>query len=619
MNKPVFSTEISSARPQRDPVVAWLDRGHNAFRLLAGLWLAYAAIRLALSIEAITHLTFRDPDDALRLVQVRDFLAGQSWFDVSQHRINPPTGGPMHWSRLVDLPLAAIILLLRPLLGQALAEGIACAIVPLLTLGAIAFGLFAALRRLTGNATALLAVVLMGTSFPILVQLTPMRIDHHGWQIAMAIGLLGGMLHRDPRTGGWIMGAAIALWLHISSEGLPYAALAGGLLALRYAARASEWPRLIRYAGTMAGGSVLLLLLTHGWRESLISHCDAMSPVYLGPILLLVPILLLGRAIAGDGSPLRRLLPVLVAGGCAAALFAMRGGPCLAGPFRTLDPIVYDLWYLGVLEGLPIQDQKAAIILLILFPALLGIAGVAAACRVEKDSGRRLQWLSILGMMTGNFALSLLVLRAMSVAHVFALIGNAWIIARLYPAIAARKQLVTRVVLTVALVLLSPAALAFLAYRLAPENTASSSPANRTEPKPAYSGVELSTLNALPATTLFAPLDIGPDILARTPHRVIGTGHHRNVEGIRTVISAFIAPPDEARRIISGTSARNLVFLPNLNEIKRYAKHAPDGLAARLVDGRAPSWLIPVPLAGAGAMTLYRIDRAPPPLASSSR
>ena len=70
------------------------------------------------------------PDDLLRLQEVRDFLAGQSWFDVTQYRLNPPWGAPMHWSRLLDVPLAAVMLLARPLLGTTGAELAAATIVP---------------------------------------------------------------------------------------------------------------------------------------------------------------------------------------------------------------------------------------------------------------------------------------------------------------------------------------------------------------------------------------------------------------------------------------------------------------------------------------------------------
>jgi len=55
-------------------------------------------------------------DDAMRLAQVRDLLAGQSWYDLTQWRMNVPFGLPMHWSRLIDAPIAGLILIFRQFL-----------------------------------------------------------------------------------------------------------------------------------------------------------------------------------------------------------------------------------------------------------------------------------------------------------------------------------------------------------------------------------------------------------------------------------------------------------------------------------------------------------------------
>src|SRR5262245_57481523 len=61
-------------------------------------------------------------DDAMRLVQVRDLLGGQAWFDLTQYRLSPPDGVVMHWSRLIDLPIAILIrageLILSPAMAQ---------------------------------------------------------------------------------------------------------------------------------------------------------------------------------------------------------------------------------------------------------------------------------------------------------------------------------------------------------------------------------------------------------------------------------------------------------------------------------------------------------------------
>ena len=83
-------------------------------RLLLIIWLVSAALLVFAGRSAIAGWQMGDPDDQLRLVQICDWLAGQSWWDVTQYRMNPPAGGPMHWSRLVDVPIAGLILLLAP-------------------------------------------------------------------------------------------------------------------------------------------------------------------------------------------------------------------------------------------------------------------------------------------------------------------------------------------------------------------------------------------------------------------------------------------------------------------------------------------------------------------------
>ncbi len=122
---------------------------------------------------------------------------------------------------------------------------------------------------------------------------------------------------------------------------------------------------------------------------------------------------------------------------------------------------------------------------------------------------------------------------------------------------------------------------------------------------------ELRTLDRLPATTLFAPIDLGPDILLRTRHDVIGTAHHRNVVGLGKVIHVFLGSPAEARPIVLSTQARYLLVCSDLAEMNRYLRVAPDGLAARIGRGDVPTWLTPVRMAGLDTVRLYRIDRTP--------
>src|SRR3546814_4553823 len=71
--------------------------------LLAALWLACAVWLVAQKWAAIKGLGLPDTDDNLRLQQVRDWLAGQAWFDLRQHRMSPPERSEEHTSELQSL------------------------------------------------------------------------------------------------------------------------------------------------------------------------------------------------------------------------------------------------------------------------------------------------------------------------------------------------------------------------------------------------------------------------------------------------------------------------------------------------------------------------------------
>lgn len=611
MNRPLFPDDfaVATAVDARRP---WIERGHNALWLVGALWLECTIVWLVWHWGSFAHLEFRDPDDALRLVQVRNFLAGQSWFDVSLHDVNPPLGGPMHWSRLLDLPIAGIIVAMRPLVGERLAEIIACVSVPPLTLLAMCVSVYTALKQFLGAHRAVLVVALLVTSFPILTQMAPLRIDHHAWQVVASVGVLGGVLARDPRTGGWIAGASMALWLHISGEALPYVAINGAVLGLRYAARPQqEWPRFIRFVAVLAAGSALLLIGTHGWAASLETHCDSMSPPYLLPLFAVAALLWSGHRILGDATLTRRLAPLGLAAAAGAAVLAAMAPQCLSGPFQALDPLVYDYWYLAIAEGQPVWRQDLSTAAIIILPALLGLGGMIGAVLTETDADKRFGWLSVLGMALGAFAVCLMVLRAMGVAHLLMLIGNMWIIGRLYPRIAAMGNMLARVGLTASLCILTPFGSAALSSVIISSVTNTPNDMEKgTKATPLYAQVE--ALRALPPSVLFASLDVGPEILLRTGHQVISTGHHRNIVGMTEVIHAFTASPDKAKAIVLDTPAQYLVIFPDLNEISRYKGKAPDGLAARLLRGQTPEWLVRIHVLGEGKTLIYRIVRPRP-------
>ena len=603
----------SSPAPDRGPIPgSWSITRWQVNAAVLLFWALCCVVMLWLFRHGLTALEFRDPDDAMRLQQVRDWLHGQGFRDVSQHRVNPPAGGPMHWSRIVDMPIAALILMLQPLLGTVRAEVAACALVPLMLLGGLTATLFLAARRAASDMfVPLLTVVLLLTTPSILVQFTPFRIDHHGWQIWMAAVALCGALDARRLRGGVTSGLAIAVWLQISSEALPYAALFAGTFALRTWVDRREAARIAAYAASLGGSALLLLLMLRGPGAVLIRQCDSLSAAYVWPLLAFALAMPLALHLIGTTTVRQRILATAAGGITAVGVFLLSGGACLSGdPFKALGPVAYRLWYLQVKEGRPVWEHGLLMAGIILLPAAMGLVSTIVAARRAKEREARDRWIVIALLLAGASAVAILVLRAMSVAHVLALPGTAWLLLALFRHIQSWTNAVARILVTAGVaILLTPAGLCG-AWILIASGAARKEQAETVNCRTA---AQLAPLRALPRSTLFAPLDLGPDILIRTGHSVIGTAHHRNAVGINAVIDGFTQPPAQARAIImhlnGGKGADYLLICNEMNEIKHYRADFPQGLAAALKRNQPPRWLQPVP--NKGPLRIYKVIAQP--------
>jgi len=582
--------------------------------ILVAMWAIAATVLIALNWPLITAFNFRDPDDALRLVQVRDLLAGQSWFDLTQHRIFPPGGVPMHWSRLVDLPIALMLALLDPLLGGLLAERITLVAIPLGWLLVLCILVFKIARWMEqGAVTALVCVFMLLTSVSIMFQFSPMRIDHHGIQLVCGAFAVMALVRTDRRDGrlGFLAGIAMACWMQISLEGLPYAVMAGGIFALRHIIRTDRKADLRAYMLALTSSSAVLLFATRAPADALRPWCDSLSPSYLVPLGITTLTLLVAQGRLCCRTRTARALPLALAGGAGIATFLLTARQCLAGPFDTLDPLVYRLWYLGVKEGLPITAQIAELRMMVLIPALLGLVGSLLALRRAPHDRVRAAWLTLLLLQLAALGISLTVMRAMSFAHLVALPGNATLLIALMRVAQRFNAMPLRVCLTAATVIATPSgAVAAVATALgdshqvtSPRKEGDSTPAryNCTTPD------ALHGLSALPAATLFTPLDIGAHLLVYTHHSVIATGHHRNAAGMKMALAGLTATPDAARTIVAGSGARYLVFCAGEGEVGRYRQFYPHSLMAALLAGHAPGWLEPVQMRPGETIKVYRI------------
>ena len=174
-----------------------------------------------------------DPDDALRLVSVRELLGGAPWFDPTLPRVGAPDPLISHWSRLIDLPLAALIGVLRPLLGQDPGELLTRVFWPLALFAILQVLVVREALRRGGAWAAACAAVFAATSIAAMGQFRPGRIDHHNAQILCAVaGLLLLVRAIDEHRQGWRAGVLFGLGLAIGYEAIALVVPALGLAAL---------------------------------------------------------------------------------------------------------------------------------------------------------------------------------------------------------------------------------------------------------------------------------------------------------------------------------------------------------------------------------------------------
>jgi hypothetical protein len=581
--------------------------------ILGAFWLLVCVVMTALSWRIVDQRAFPDPDDAMRLLEVRDWIGGQGWFDVSQYRLNPPAGVPMHWSRLVDIPLAAVILVARPLVGPDGAETAALILVPLLTLGIVMFLVNAIGRKLMDSRAALVAAVATPFSLGALKQMRPMRIDHHGWQIVMALVAILAALDQRQRRSGVVAGIAMALWMNISIEGLPFAAAIGALFAWRWLRDAAESDRLRSYLASLAISSVLAFVLTHVPSTWLTQPRDVVTSAHLAAFTAAALIAAVMVRPSVQQWRVRLGMLCLVGASAVAAIFAV-DPHWLKGPFGSLPPLVKWMWYDRVDEGLPIWQADWSEGAMALAQPIVGIVGAIVALRSATEEERE-RWAIYLFLLVAATLCAAYVIRIGTTASIIALPGTAFLC--LLALNRARKVslLPARVVATAgALFILAPAYAVPLS--VAPTDARLDSAFKAFVRCTKKSEVE--KLRLLPTGDIAAPLDITPAIIVDTPHRAFASGHHRNAAAMNDVILLFLRPPSEGAEILARRQADYVVTCPNAHESIRYAYHGPGGLMAMLASGKPPQWLEPVAVPGLHALKVWRVrkDLLPHPAAA---
>lgn len=566
---------------------------------MAGCLLALA-MTLPRAIAVWRTGIFFDPDDAMRAVEVRDFLNGQSWFDLVQHRLSPDHPFAMHWSRLADLPLTASMLVLNHFTDPDTAERITRLLEPSLFYIVFLTALAWLARDLMGSCGPLAAALLVAGSLDATSSFVPGHIHHHALQL-MLLALMTKLFcdGLDPARPGRLAwaGASAALSLAINLQNFPFVIAAAATLGLLWVWHGAVLDRALgRFGlGLLLGAAVVFLLQVSPSRY-FEGSCDAFAT----PHLLGIAAASLSFALmVGVSKRLRsvgtRLAALCAAGGLVLLLVKLIYPACLGDPYVAVDPVVRERWMGEVGEAMPIakllvRDPWRTIPIVI----ALGLGLGCAVQAVRYEAGlTRARWIAITAFGLVGIAGTIWQVRVAGSAEVFACLGGAWLLCGTFGPEAAPRRYGTLFCFMAGLGLTQAGWTSALSmprgFGPGPNHSARLLPA--IDPDACFAPAGYDTLRGLPTGLVLSTVDPGAHILAYTPHSALAAPYHRDSYGIRVALLAFEAAPEEARTLIVGAHARYLVLCTTSPETQEIVARSPNGLGAQILAGQLPPWL----------------------------
>jgi hypothetical protein len=580
---------------------------------------AIACIAL-LNLPGARDYVGADNDDVMRLVEVRDLLSGQSWFDPMQYRLGLAGGTLMHWSRLIDLPIALLIRLFSHVVPSEQAEALALLVWPLSLVVALMTAMAVAARRI-GNAVTMHVVLMLTAVFCITSnRFLPGSIDHHNVQMVLAAIMAAGLL--DPSRGRIshaVAGLAAAAAIAIGAETTPLVAVACALVGVIWVVEGAA------YAAAVRAFSLTLLFVLSGLFFATVPParyadvtCDSLSIGFYAIVGIGAASLFIASYLAGSAGLRARIAAIAVTGILVLGTALVIAPQCLQNPLNDLDPLLRTLWLDGVTEAQSFRQQLA--VDPEGFGAFYAVGFFGLCVCMFRILGRdRVRSHAILLALLGiSYFVGLVQIRGTAFSNLYSILPLSLLIADLRrQANDEPEHLGASLVFALTAILSVPSVWAIggvffvegtagvtnrMKSLMAPTEVAADAPVDCDMPA-AY-----EALAKLPPTTVAASSDIGPEILRFTRHRALTGPYHRNQGGMLTELHIGLAEPEEAAAFLRGAGVGILAFCPDYLQTEKIAQMKPDGLYAQLLKGQVPDYLTPVPIEGRSGMKIFAVN-----------
>ena len=564
-------------------------------------FVALAHIAWGLADDSIIPLgAFADGDSYTRQLRALRLLETGDWFDTSLPRANAPFGASVHWTRPFDALLIGLGLPLVPVLGVTGALYWAGVLIsPLLHLSA-ALILLWAVHPLIGRAGAAIAGAMTAAQFGILGYATVGHSDHHMLFAPVMVGGLGlaiRCLEIKSRGLSLALGATLALGIWVGPEALIFTGICLFVAGLAWLSGEEGAAELNVWIGAgLAAGLALVLLIERGIGGYFDVEYDRVSVVHLSGALLVAAFWAMVRAPSRSWGGPARLAAAAAGAAAAGAVMKLFFPDVLVNPLTDGDQALLAI-YARVAEYAPIGDIPH--FLIYVGGAVFAAPWTFWRLQGEWRGGGRWAWLLLAAGLAVYLYLALNWVRWSLYAGLFLSVALADLMVRADIGVNRRFGPPWRLpVLALAIVVLAVGPLAVGAAALLGEGN---KPASRSCPV----GDMARYLNGpewrARARTIVASANYGPELLYRTPHRVVATLQHRNAASILDGLR-ILGGADEAAvvALIRARGVDLIVLCPDSGD-DSYFPRGDGALYRRLETGEAPSWLGEVALpAGLG-------------------
>ncbi|MDR6898596.1 hypothetical protein [Rhizobium miluonense] len=578
--------------------------------------LVYAAIVIV--AQLIIHRNLADyvgpdNDDVMRLVEVRDFLAGQGWFDMMQYRLGLAGGTLMHWSRFIDLPIASLILFFRMFLSPEGAEAAALTVWPLMLVLPLMFFMGLAGRRIAGVEGMHFSLILTALFVLLSPRFVPGSIDHDNVQLGLVALTVAMLVDESYRPRNFAIAAiALAIQLGIGAETTPFVAVACMSVACLWAWKGEIFaPAARAFALTLTiAVSAAFFSLVPPRLYSMIT-CDNLSLGFYGITSAGCVGLLLSSIFASRLSRPLRIAILAVNGAFVFAITVALAPQCLRNPLSDLDPMLVDFWLSRVTEAqsiISVANRQPDTLGVFYATGLLAM--LVCAFRILRGTRPSLHAM-LMALIAINWVITLVQVRGTEFANLLAIPPLALMIAELRKNYMADPKNLRAILLYAGTLLASVPAVWAVGGALASKGVVNglmvAAPVKAEETANCTSRQALRPIADLEPGVVAAASNLGAPLLRFTPHRTLSGPYHRDPDGMMAELLIGLAEPQQAEALLHEAKVTIVVFCKGDPQVELVSERAPKGLYAQLSAGQVPAYLEPIAASAESDVQFFRV------------